>query len=227
MYTSREKNAMAPPVEPRNQIMLIVLIAAGIIITGLVLFIFLTQSGAPGPAEPDQSPGGGARVSPIVTTPVETAIPATRGEVVTPVVTAATALVATPVPRGTTLRPTLTGTPATFSSEGSEPAVAPEPFSFSVSPVTASAQPGDTLSYTLRIEGGQGQTEPIHFTLKASALFITQTFELGDEPPPFPKTVTYQFVVPGNVPTGITINGVITATGAGQTREQPITLIVK
>ena len=113
---------------------------------------------------------------------------------------------------------------STHSSDGGVP---PEPFSFSVSPVTASVKPGETLSYTLRIDGGQGQTEPIHFTLKASALFFIQTYELGDEQPPFPKTVTYQFEVPGDMPSGITINCVVTATGAGQTRDQTVILIVE
>jgi len=96
----------------------------------------------------------------------------------------------------------------------------------SVSPVSASGRPGETISYTLRIDGGEGQTEPIHFTLTAGALFFSQTYDLGEEQPPFPKTSVYQFIVPGNIPSGITINGVLTATGAGQTREQPVTLMV-
>ena len=119
-----------------------------------------------------------------------------------------------------TLQPTPTGLP-----DSSGPVV-PRPFTLSVSPASASGKPGDTISYTLRIDGGEGQTEPIHFTLKASALFFTQTYEIGDESPPFPKTSVYQFTIPGNIPSGITINGVLTASGAGQTREQPVTLKV-
>jgi hypothetical protein len=95
-----------------------------------------------------------------------------------------------------------------------------------VSPASASGKPGETITYTLRIEGGEGQTEPIHFTLTASALFFSQTYDIGDEQPPFPKTSVYQFIVPGNIPSGITINGVLSATGAGQTRGQQITLKV-
>ena len=104
--------------------------------------------------------------------------------------------------------------------------VAPQPFTLSVSPASASGKPGETISYTLRIGGGEGQTEPVHFTLTAGALFFSQTYELGDEQPPFPKTSVYQFTIPTNIPSGITINGVLTATGAGQTREQPVTLNV-
>ncbi len=112
------------------------------------------------------------------------------------------------------------------ASGASSDTVVPRPFTLSVSPASASGKPGETISYTLRIDGGEGQTEPIHFRLTASALFFSQTYDLGDEQPPFPKTTVYQFAIPGNIPPGITINGVLTATGAGQTREQLVTLRV-
>jgi hypothetical protein len=216
---------MTSPVTTGNKKLVIALIIAGIIVAGIASFVFFTQPGGPGTDVRSPSPPGG---SPVLTTPVATAIPVTREQVTQPVVTVTTALVTTTTPRATSLLPTPAATPETFSpGGGSEPAVVAVPFTFSVSPVTARTRPGETLSYTLRIDGGQGQTEPIHFTLKASALFFTQTYELGDEQPPFPKTVTYEFVVPGNVPAGITITGVITATGAGQTREQTVTLTVE
>ena len=116
-----------------------------------------------------------------------------------------------------TLPPTSIPTP-----QGS--AVIPVPFSLSVSPLSASARPGDTLTYTLDIRGGEGITEPIHLALTAKALFFSQTYDLGDLTPPFPQSITRDFQVPGNLPSGITVNGVITATEGAQTESQDITL---
>jgi hypothetical protein len=212
--------------KPGNKKLFIVLALAGIMFTtGIVAFVVLTQPGAPGPVVPD---AGRKEVQMSPTKSIDTARTGTRDEV-TPPVTVTKVLPTISGSPAITLQPTRTGTPGTVTSgnSDSDTTTAPEPFSFSVSPVSASAKPGETLAYTLRIDGGQGQTEPIHFTLKASALFFTQTYEMGDEQPPFPKTVTYQFMVPGNIPPGITVNGIITATGAGQVREQPVTLIVK
>ena len=104
---------------------------------------------------------------------------------------------------------------------------APVPYTISVSPSSASAAPGETIYYTLQVLGGQGQTEPIHLTLTARALFYTQSYDLGSVEPPFPRTVTYPFTIPSNIPSGITVSGVLSATGGGQTQDQQIVLTIK
>jgi hypothetical protein len=216
-------------IDPKNKKILIVLVSAGILLTGLIIFAVLSN---PGPSGPGRS------ISAPVTTPVPTVTtrsqdiitPASTGKAVLP---PATIEIQTPAAGSAvktgqnptqstviTMPPTATGLP-----DSSDPVV-PRPFALSVSPASTSGKPGETISYTLRIDGGEGQTEPIHFTLKASALFFSQTYEIGDESPPFPKTSVYQFTIPGNIPSGITVNGVLTASGAGQTREQPVTLKV-
>ncbi len=63
-------------------------------------------------------------------------------------------------------------------------------------------------------------------TLTAKVLFVTQTYDLGTINPPFPKSIPYDFTVPGNLPSGVTVDGVITATGGGQTESQDISLHV-
>ncbi len=105
-------------------------------------------------------------------------------------------------------------------------AIVPVPFSLMVTPQSASARPGDTLTYTLDIRHGEGLTEPIHFSLAAQVLFFSQTYDLGTIDPPFPKSLKYDFTVPGNLPSGVTVKGVITATGNGQTESQDISLNV-
>jgi hypothetical protein len=104
--------------------------------------------------------------------------------------------------------------------------ITPVPFSLLVTPQSTSARPGDTLTYTLNIQHGEGLTGPVHFSLAANVLFFSQTYDLGTIDPPFPKSITYDFTVPGNLPSGVTVNGVITATGNGQTETQEISLNV-
>ncbi|MCU0630661.1 MAG: hypothetical protein MUF37_05885 [Methanoregulaceae archaeon] len=226
---------MEPPVNPDNKIILIVLLFAGILLVGLFVYagiIFLSNPGM----EKSNTPESMTLANPVTTGP--------RDFATTKSTTAATlSLTSPPVPPTTApLTPVFTQNPTSFPAISDQPAVtgipvtptygdssgvvAPQPFTLSVSPASASGKPGETISYTLRIGGGEGQTEPVHFTLTASALFFSQTYELGDEQPPFPKTSVYQFTIPTNIPSGITINGVLTATGAGQTREQAVTLNV-
>jgi hypothetical protein len=226
---------MTAPVDQKDKKFFILLIFAGILMVGLIAFAVMTYSGSPGPGKSNSS-AAGIPVNPVTTQPQDFVTTGNANKAV-PVLTSAAIPASTPartvtfvqnptLPPVTSAQPIVTVLPVMFASGDSSGPVAPEPFFLSVSPASASGKPGETITYTLRIEGGEGQTEPIHFTLTASALFFSQTYDIGDEQPPFPKTSVYQFIVPGNIPSGITINGVLSATGAGQTRGQQITLKV-
>jgi hypothetical protein len=226
---------MAPQGNPGNKKILFVLIFAGILLGGLILYAAMTY--LPNPEQGKfHPPTAAVGVNPVTTRPQDYA--ATRSTT-----TAVPTLTSTPVPVFSPAKtivppqnpgsptvvsqpPATTDLPVTAAYGDSSGSVAQQPFTLSVSPASASGKPGDTISYTLRIQGGEGQTEPIHFTLTAGALFFSQTYDLGYEQPPFPKTSVYQFTIPTNIPSGITINGVLTATGAGQMRERPVTLKV-
>jgi hypothetical protein len=136
-----------------------------------------------------------------------------------------------PTPSGTvqgttTLVPASPSQPLPTASPIPTTAIVPVPFSLSVTPQSASARPGDTLTYTLDIQHGEGLTGPVHFSLAAHVLFFSQTYDLGAIDPPFPKSIKYDFTVPGNLPSGVTVNGVVTATGNGQTESEDISLNV-
>ncbi len=134
----------------------------------------------------------------------------------------------TPRPTSTTVVPTTSPSPV------ASPTVTPAPtfvgdksFSFSVSPATAVAAPGDQITYHLTIEGLNGFSDPVQLSLHVSAVLVyNQDYDLGTQYPPYPKTVDYPFTVPGNVPHGITVNGLITARGGSIIRQQPLVLQV-
>ncbi|HMZ32135.1 MAG: hypothetical protein ACP5NU_02685 [Methanomicrobiales archaeon] len=94
-----------------------------------------------------------------------------------------------------------------------------------VTPVEARAKPGDTILYVMAIEPKGGYDEPVSLRLEVNALLLyRESFDLGDIDPPFPKTIEYRFVVPSEVPGGITVKGHLTAEGRGHKEEQDLIL---
>jgi len=124
---------------------------------------------------------------------------------------------------GETQNPTTAATtfPQTCVASG------PPGFTVTVTPTDASAAHGETVIYHMTIEAQNCFSGPIHTELMASVLFFSETYDLGTQEPPYPKTVDYPFLVPDRLPSGVTVNGVIRSTGGGITREDQLTLSVK
>lgn len=200
----------------------LVSIAGLILIAAISLLILSTWS----PQE-NNPPGGlpTPSVSPTPTTGVVTTRPSTMatslpatsrtitpGPTVTTILTTAPVATATPLPTATTIAATVpvTGTPS---------------FSVTVSPTTAVARPGDLITYHMTISGTNGFSDPVHLSLHVSAVFVYNAdYDLGTQYPPYPKTVDYPFTVPSNVPGGITVNGVLTASSGSVVRQVPLIL---
>jgi hypothetical protein len=101
----------------------------------------------------------------------------------------------------------------------------PPAFRLLVTPVEARVRPGDTIVYSLTVEPEGGFDEPVSLSLDVRALFLYQeSFDLGTIDPPFPKTLDYRFVVPSDVPAGITVSGVLT--GEGGEYQDSVSLIL-
>jgi hypothetical protein len=192
---------------------MIVLVIAAVILFLVVGYPLIYNKTAPLPTGNSQPPLNKT----VTVTPA--AVRKTPGIPLTSPVTPGT------VPGASTELPSSNQTPMPVPTS-QPPTIAPVPFSLSVTPQSASARPGDTLTYTLEIKKGEGLTGPIHFSLAAHVLFFSQTYDLGTIDPPFPKTITYDFTVPGNLPSGVTVSGVVTATGNGQTESEDISLNV-
>ncbi len=119
-----------------------------------------------------------------------------------------------------------TGVPTT-AVEATRTVSGPPLFTLIVTPVEARASPGETIHYTMSIEPKGGFDQPVSLRLDVSALFLYHnSFDLGVVSPPYPTTLEYTFVVPGEVPGGITVKGVLSAEGGGHKEEQDLVLIV-
>ena len=165
-------------------------------------------TGTPTPSVP-VTPTTGAGTA--IATPIGPgSIPTTLS---TPVITVAT----TPEPlTSVTVPPTLTPTTNTI----------PPSFSIAVTPVAASAQRGETITYTLDISPEGNFQAPIKLDLTVTALFFHQVYDLGTQYPPYPKRILYDFQVPGYIPPGTNLVGVMRAEGNGVVREEGLSLYV-
>jgi hypothetical protein len=99
-------------------------------------------------------------------------------------------------------------------------------FTFSIAPQTAQARPGETLTYTMDILPVDGYNGTVHVTLIVSALFVTRDYDLGTYEPPYPRRIEYPMTVPTSIPSGITLEGKVTAQGTGTRKTETIHLRV-
>jgi hypothetical protein len=133
--------------------------------------------------------------------------------------------VASPLPATTFVPPDHRAPP---SATATQTPSGPPGFTVTVSPVEASAARGETVIYHMTIEAQNGFSEDVSMKLTASVLFIlSNTYDLGTQEPPYPKTFEYALEVPDTLIPGTTVNGVLTTTGGGITRENQITLHVR
>jgi len=79
----------------------------------------------------------------------------------------------------------------------------------------------------MTITAQNGFSASVHMELVASVLFFSKTYDLGTVNPPYPTTLNYPFTVPNSLPSGVAVNGVVTSTGGGITREDDLTLTVQ
>jgi len=112
------------------------------------------------------------------------------------------------------------------------PAATPVPsgppgFTETVSPAETTAARGETVTYTMTIDAQNGFSDDVSMQLVAGFLFFSESYDLGILEPPYPKTITYPFTVPDTLPPGATVNGLLTSTGGGITRENRIILHVQ
>jgi len=103
----------------------------------------------------------------------------------------------------------------------------PPAFRLLVTPVEVRASPGEAILYSMTVEPEGGFDEPVALRLDVSALLLyRESFDLGTIDPPFPKTVGYRFVVPSDIPAGITVRGVLTGEGGGYQDAMDLVLII-
>jgi hypothetical protein len=103
----------------------------------------------------------------------------------------------------------------------------PPGFTVTVFPAETTAARGETVTYTMTVDAQNGFSDDVSMQLVAGFLFFSESHDLGTLEPPYPKTITYPFTVPDTLPPGVTVNGLLTSTGGGITRENRIILHVQ
>jgi hypothetical protein len=104
----------------------------------------------------------------------------------------------------------------------------PPGFTVAVSPMETTAARGDTVVYHMTIDAQNGFSGNVSMKLTASVLFfLSNTYDLGTQGPPYPETFEYALEVPDTLLPGTTVDGVLTSTGDGITRENRLVLHVQ
>lgn len=205
-----------PPPNPWKWAALI--LAAAVVILTAEIFLLHPAGSTAGPAPVLTTAATPATPVQAATTPAASTRP-TLGRTPAPVPTAPGV---TPTPGESPIPATTTPT----STPACIPA-GPPGFTVTVSPVQATAARGETVTYRMAIEAQNCFAEPIHMELVASVLFLSQTYDLGTQDPPYPRIFNYPFQVPDTLPPGVTVNGVVRSTGGGITRENQLSLTVQ
>jgi hypothetical protein len=120
-----------------------------------------------------------------------------------------------------TVDQTATTTPAAQATTS-----AAAPFSFKISPASATGHAGDTITYSGQVTSQQGFTGPVQISLAASAGIFKKTYDLGTLQPPYPQSFTYPLTIPDSLPANINLNGVVTATSGTAVQKQTVSLAV-
>ncbi|MCM2465653.1 hypothetical protein [Methanoculleus oceani] len=135
-----------------------------------------------------------------------------------------------PPPKQPTLPPAPTATPGTPVTTGVPVPVAARSFSISVTPATATARPGDTVRFTLRLHPESGFSAPVQIKVSATALggVYRDNHDLGTVTPPYPP-LTYEVVAPDLPPlvSTATVDATVTATGGGTVRTEQVQLVIR
>jgi hypothetical protein len=103
----------------------------------------------------------------------------------------------------------------------------PPGFTLLVTPVEARAPPGGVIVYNITVEprGGFDEQISLHLDLQ-SLLLYRQSFDLGTVEPPYPTTFDDRFTVPPDIPSGITVNEVLSGEGGGYRDTVDLVLLV-
>ncbi len=201
---AEEASPQQPPENRRKWAVVAILVALAAVVGAVALPGLLA-----GPSQGTMQPAS-------ATPPETTVIPSSPG---TPAYPAAVSIQATPAETGE-------AAPSPAPVPNPSPS-GPPGFTVTITPAQTTAQRGETVTYQITIEPQNGFSEPIHMELVASVLFFRQTYDLGTQEPPYPKTFDYAFTVPGSLPSGATVSGVVTSTGGGISREDQLSLTVQ
>lgn len=123
----------------------------------------------------------------------------------------------TPSPTGTYQKPTVTVSPV-VSPAVSVVSGTPD-FSIDISPREMTVNPGEKISFSVTVTPVGGFSQPVEIYVRTSALGLEKDYGLVKTINPPYQPYIFESQVPAEIPKGTTINGYVTAKGAGLVRD--------
>jgi hypothetical protein len=102
-----------------------------------------------------------------------------------------------------------------------------EPFSIQVSPQSAEIEKTDPVTYIVTVNAEPDFEDSIDIVLEVSVASISRSFTIGTVYPPYPQTFEHILTIPEEIPVGVTISGIIVASGGGYVVEEPVSIKIK
>jgi len=101
------------------------------------------------------------------------------------------------------------------------------PFSFKITPKSATVKPGDTISFHATVNASAGFNSTISFSIAISAPAYSTTLSLGTVNPPYPKEYDFPLPIPSEVPVSVTAQGVVTGTSGSFSQTETVQISVQ
>jgi hypothetical protein len=101
------------------------------------------------------------------------------------------------------------------------------PFSFKITPKTATVKAGETISFHASVNASAGFSDAIVFSLAISAPGYSTTLSLGTISPPYPKEYDFSVKIPAEVPMSVTAQGVLTGTSGSFSQTETIQISIQ
>jgi hypothetical protein len=105
--------------------------------------------------------------------------------------------------------------------------VSAAPYTIDITPVSATAPPGGSITYNVAINAPPTFTDPIDFSFDVSSAGYSTVVNAGTYQGPYPRTFSYTLQIPSNLPGGINAKVVVNAKSGSNLVQVPLDISIK
>jgi hypothetical protein len=101
------------------------------------------------------------------------------------------------------------------------------PYTIEITPVSAEAPPGGSVTYNVVISAPPAFSDPIDFSFDVSSAGYQTVVNAGTYKGPYPKSFSYTLQIPSNLPGGINAKVMVNAKSGSNLVQVPLDISIK
>ncbi|MEI6293319.1 MAG: hypothetical protein WCP36_06530 [Methanomicrobiales archaeon] len=101
------------------------------------------------------------------------------------------------------------------------------PYSIDITPVSAQAAPGGSITYNVMINAPATFTDPIDFSFDVSSAGYQTVINAGTYQGPYPRSFSYTLQIPSNLPGGINAKVLVNAKSGSSLVRVPLDISIR